>query len=29
MGEPVVALTSDPAYPAVLCPGLFGPAGGD
>ena len=24
-GEPETALTSDPAYPAILIPGLFGP----
>ena len=27
-GEPVPALTSDPTYPAILYPDLFGPEGG-
>ena len=27
-GEPVPALTSDPVYPAILYPDLFGPERG-
>ena len=28
MGKPAAALTSDPVYPAILYPGLFGPGEG-